>query len=138
MTATWWEAYERGRIARRVMPFPAQTRGEHLFKAAALGLILDGKYPSGRQVLKRLGKIENSNAKVNLNGRQCQWLAEIRELFAIEPYLGYSNRAWREEMKAWYPYKLRRGPKGSLVVCDDWIDNRIADEKAARKQEVGW
>ena len=140
-TIDWFEQYERGQIARRVMPFPAQTKSEHLFKAAALGLILEGTYPSARQIRKRLGR--DVSGKVNLNGRECKWLREIRELFGIEPYIGYTKRQYRDDLQNWlqggrtgprYPFKLRRGPKGTLVVCDDYIDNRRAEQKALAAQ----
>jgi len=142
MTEDWYEKYERGRIARSVYPMGADMgKAERLFKAAFLGLVLDGLYPSGRQIYKRIGK--RVDRKVNLNGRECEWLREMRELFAIEPYVGYTRRDVRTDWEDWlqgghsgpkYPFKLRRGPKGTLVVCEEWIDNRRAEEKAAQRQ----
>lgn len=140
-TADWWEEYERKRIAREIFPFPGATPGETRFKKAALELIAEGLYPSGRQIYKRLGK--SVEGKVNLNGRECRWLNETREAFGIEPYVGYTARRYRDDWNEYvngghggpkYPYKLRRGPRGTLVVCEEYIDNRVAEQKALEHQ----
>ncbi len=137
----WAEQHERARIARRVMPFPGETKSERAFKAAAFALVVEGLYPSGRQIYKRIGK--DVNRRINLNGRECEWLREIRELFGIEPYVGYTARRFRSDWQDWlqggitgprYPFKLRRGPKGTLVVCEEWIDNRRAEENKIERE----
>lgn len=142
-TADWWEEYERKRIAREIFPFPGATPGETRFKKAALELIAEGLYPSGRQIYKRLGK--SVAGKVNLNGRECRWLNETREAFGIEPYVGYTARRYRADWEQWlggryggpeYPYRLRRGPKGRLVVVEEAIENKLAALKARQRGRV--
>lgn len=142
MTDAWWEQYERGRIAWSVYPMGAgMSKAERAFKLAFLTLVLDGLYPSGRQIYKLIGK--DVDRKVNLNGRECAWLHEMRKLFGIEPYVGYTKRAYRTDWEDWlqgghsgpkYPFRLRRGPKGTLVVCEEWIENRRAEQKALDRQ----
>lgn len=143
MTLAWWEDVEKGWIRSSVLP-TAQTPSERAFKLAFFSLVVDGLYPSGRQVYKRIGK--RVDRKVNLNGRECRWLNEMRELFGIEPCISYTARRYRADWNDWihgehggprYPYKLRRGPKGTLVVCDEWVENRYAEKKAKERELVG-
>lgn len=75
----------------------AATPAERRFKLAMIELLMDGVYPSGRQVYNRIGKkTYKPSGKVNLNGAECNWKDEIFELFGIEPYVGYTRRSDRE------------------------------------------
>lgn len=139
-TVDWWENLERGRIIARILP-TAGSPAERRFRLAFFECVLDGIYPSGRQIYKRIGK--RVDGKVNLNGRECQWLHSMRELFGIEPYVGYTALRRRDDWYEWlhgrhggpkFPYKLRRGPRGTLIACDEYVDNRRAEQKALDRQ----
>lgn len=130
---TWWDDHQRARIRAGANPLTGDTPGERRFKLAALELISEGVYPSGRQIYKKLGK--NVDRKVNLNGRECAWLAKIRELFLIEPCVSYTPRAHRADWNDWvwgqhdqepdFLYRLRRGKNGKLVPCEEWVDAEL-------------
>lgn len=131
VTDSWWDLYEKGRIAATANPLLNATPGERRFKLAFCELVADGVYPSGRQIWKKLGK--DVNRKVNLNGRECRWLAELREFFSIMPCVAFTARRYRDDWQDWlegkhggpkYEYRLMRGPKGSLIANPDWVDKQ--------------
>lgn len=140
---TWWDDQRRARIAKSANPLGGQTPGERAFKRAAVDLIAEGVYPSGRQIRKRLGK--DVSGKVSLCGRECHWLAEVREYFSIEPCFSYMRRAdrayWDDVMYERHTddflYKLRRGKGGKLVVCPEWVDAELELEDEREKQRRG-
>jgi hypothetical protein len=125
----WWDRWEFGRVASGLLN-RAWSPAERKFKLAFFGLVLDGIYPSGRQVYARIGK--DVYGKINLNGRECQWLGEMRELFGIKPYFGYSGRSYRVDWNSYtsrYEYKLQRGARGSLIVVDEYVQKLQADRR---------
>jgi hypothetical protein len=95
---------------------------EKKFKMALIELVMEGIYPSGRQIYKKIGK--DVNRKVNLNGRECKWKDELFAIFKIEPYVGYTKRLhrtdWNIVVKQAGPYLWRR--KGhELEYIGDWL-----------------